>query len=211
MRRNLLCTVLFVAVFAAAGLGRDARAQSVLDTPAKYGLESEPSGLTDHELVIGAFGFQVISTQLDSLVDLNLIGVRYWILKNVGLDIGGGVLLHQPRGDADFQAGVAVAVGVPLAVKAYKHLCLYIEPKLDFGLWRPMEDSTPWRFDLGGFVGAEVSLGWIGIPRLSFLAELGAGLTVVNDGDESDVSFGTKVGHTFPWMFDGNVGVVYYF
>lgn len=161
--------------------------------------------------MIGAYGFQVVATSVDPALDkINLLGVRYWINQTIGVDVAGGIYIHEPP-KGDTQAGLAVSVGVPLSVKSYKHVSFYLEPKFAYALWRPAEDSKPWRFDLGGWFGAEVTLGWIGIPRLSFLAEMGAGLTVVNDGSDSDVTLATKPGHTFPWMFDNNVGVVYYF
>ena len=211
MRIERKWVVSLVLVLAVHGAAPAAQAQSVLDSPAKYGLESEPTGITDHDLVAGSWGFQVVSNQLDALVEMNLLGVRYWITSTVGVDLGACALLRDPHGDADVQAGFALCAGVPMSVKAHKHLSLYLEPKFDYGIWRPKEGSTPWRFDLGGWFGAEVTLGWIGIPRLSFLAEMGVGLTVVNNGDDNEVTFSTRSGTTFPWMFSNNVGVVYYF
>lgn len=208
MSRTIQVAICAMALFVFAG---PASGQSVLNTPASQGLDSEPSGTTDHELVVNAWGFQVISQQLDPKVNLNIIGVRHWVSESIGVDFGGGILVNIPNGNGAVQAGGAFMVGVPLAIRDYKHLTLYFEPKVDFGIWRAAKGSAPWRLDLGGYAGMEVSLGWIGIPRLAFLADLGVALTVVNDGNQFATRFGTRTGKTFPWMFSGSVGVIYYY
>lgn len=202
-------------------------AQSVLDTPASQGQASEPSGTPDHHLVVGSFGARVVrqgtaNSAMNGLVKLiggqgtqntpviptlNIVGVRYWFSKQFGLDAGIAFLIHDPvKGDTQY--GFGFAGGVPIVFSTYKHLTLYLEPKVDFAIFHVRTNNNPWTFGLGGDVGCEVTFGWLGIPRLSTTFAIGLGMRVINDGDSNDFSFGTR---DFMESLEGNFGIIYYF
>ncbi|MBM4387547.1 MAG: hypothetical protein FJ088_07390 [Deltaproteobacteria bacterium] len=184
-------------------------AQSVLNTPAAAGQPSEPKGITDHELVLNSFGMQALMTDPIAGV-IDVVGVRYWINDRFGLDLGLGIYVNKPY-SGDTQFGFGLMAGVPIAFGVYKHLTLFIEPQLDFELFHAAKDTNPWSFGLGGYGGAELTFGWIGVPRLSLLAKVGLSLRVNNNGDDNQIVFKTDKGFPFAAGLGANVGVIYYF
>jgi hypothetical protein len=189
--KSLSLAIILVSVM---GFNLMASPPSVLNTPAAQGLSSEPPGETDHSLVTGSVGMQTLFIQnlgkekvndVECSYDLDIIGIRYWITEKIGLDLGLALYMHKME-DEDMQFGFGLMAGVPFAISAYKHLTLYIEPQLDFGIFHVRKEVTPWTFGLAGYGGAELSMGWLGIPRLSFLAKIGIGLRASNNGDKTD-------------------------
>ena len=245
MRKDFVRLGMALVVLAAVGLvGPAARADSVLNTPASHGKDSEPDGLSDHELVVHEVGIRVvhwgkISAAFDAVpnllqglgttatgtgtgtgaaaaasspsaaADLNLtaIGVRYWFNNKIGLDAGFGLYLHKPAA-GDTQFGMAFVGGVPIALGWFKHLTVYIEPRIDVGFMRVASGNTPVNFGVGGDLGAEISMGFLGIPRLTLDLALGLELRLQHTSGADDLVLSTR---DFLDTLAFNLGVTYYF
>lgn len=128
-----------------------------------------------------------------------VIGVRYWMNKQIGLDLGLGFAVAsssvevQARNtttttDGPAPFGVAVHGGVPIALAAGKHYTFEIIPELNVGFARQADKSTGnnpppdivhtgFRLDVGARVGAELHFGFIGVPELALQASVGAFFT----------------------------------
>lgn len=125
-----------------------------------------------------------------------VIGVRYWMNKQIGLDLGLGFAVAssstevQQRNtttttDGPAPFGVAVHGGVPIALAAGKHYTFEIIPELNVGFARQADKATGnnpppdlvhtgFRLDVGARVGAEIHFGFIGVPELALQASVGA-------------------------------------
>ena len=160
-------------------------------------------GTTDQERFVGHFGVtyfgvsQVpISTGAGAAgdnINAPTIGVRYWLQRSMGLDLGLGFGLSSGSQDAT-TAGVTQSVdqpgrfalvvhgGVPLVHGRGKHYAFELIPEANFGfatgslkgLGTAGDISISGsRIDLGGRIGAEIFFGFMGIPELSLQASVG--------------------------------------
>jgi hypothetical protein len=204
MRLFKMLAIVLLVVVPATALAQ----KSVLNTPAASGASSEPAGLPDHELVVGAFGARV-ETDVAAPTPLTVIGVRYWLNNRFGIDGGVGLYFHHVPNVNQFSMGFAA--GVPIVLSQFKHISFNLRPNLGFAFFHVGKGNNQWAFGLGADVGSELTLGWIGVPLLAFTASMGAGLTVTNDGNNSDIVFRTVNGRFFGTAVAANVGVIYYF
>lgn len=171
----------------------------------------EDDGVTDHEKVVGKFGVGYMGlTQLPiggggagavttTTIDAPVIGVRYWMMEKLGIDIGlgfaffGGSRETETNNttvtvDAPAAWGLAIHGGVPLVFAHAKHYKFLIIPEINLGITHRTEKSNAnpappdithsgFRMDLGGRIGSEIHFGFIGVPQLSLQATVGLAFT----------------------------------
>lgn len=203
---------------------------------------SNAPGRTDHDQVVGKLGltyFGQFNVPLgadpsDDGVDTQLVGVRYWLNDNMGVDaaIGLGIFSGSTKSggtsvDITTPTAFALAVGVPFKLFAGQHYTFFGEPLIDLGFASATDKSTSTTVDISGFrfafgarAGAEIQFGFIGIPQLaldatlSLLGDVRTGSQQPSGGTEDSFSTFTLTTDTQnqPWnIFQGNVVVRYYF
>jgi hypothetical protein len=211
-------------------------------------------GKSDHDEAVGHLGvgfFGVTSVPVavgddpttvayDQSVSAPTVGVRYWLSRFLGIEVGLGLGISSGSFERDEPAGttvsdppsttaIAIHGGVPLCLLASDHFGFQLVPALDFGfatgtvLGATAEqdvDVSGLLFQVGAMVGAEIHFGFIGIPQLAL--EGGVGLHVRTEsrsadfpGDvsvsQSELSIGTNVGNN-PWdFFTETITAIYYF
>jgi len=187
-------------------------------------------GGTDHESVVGHVGATIFPTTAIPLpmgtATAPVVGVRYWLMPNLGIDGGLGVGWFTGSGVSPF--ALAFHAGVPIALASSKHFTFIIAPEADLGFAHvnqpvPMmanNTADGLLIDLGGRVGAEIHFGFIGIPQLSLQGSLGlfythleaktnvAGVTTTTY--QNNLVTGTNNGNN-PWaIFTNNIEATYY-
>jgi hypothetical protein len=211
-------------------------------------------GDPDHEGVVGHFGVGYLGvsqlpiasglpggaagTVVRDNVNAPVIGVRYWLNRGLGLDLGvgfgitGGSTQVVSGGvdrsvDSPSRLGFAFHGGVPLAFAHGKHYSFTVIPEATVGFTNgtikvngaPDVDLSGFRLDLGGRVGAEIYFGFIGIPQLSLQGSVGLFFRreawKAKQGDTSasvgETTFATSV-QSDPWaLFVNNISAFYYF
>lgn len=186
-----------------------APAAATVTTPAADPDAKADDGITDHERVVGKFGVGYLGlTQLPigtgapanvgrAVVDAPVIGVRYWLMEKLGLDIGLGfsffssgreVEQNNTTTSVDGPAvfGLALHGGVPLVFAHAKHYKFLLIPEFNVGFASRTEKQTGnpappdisrsgFRLDVGARVGSEIHFGFIGVPQLALQATVGLG------------------------------------
>ena len=163
-------------------------------------------GGTDQEKVVGHMGIGYMGVSQIPIasgltggagtVNAPVIGVRYWLKPNMGLDLGLGFGL-QSGGAESTTAGVTASVdqpgvfgmaihgGVPLVLSRGKHYAFEAIPELTVGFATSSIKGAPGqgdtsvsgsRIEIGGRIGAEIFFGFIGVPELSLQASVGLSL-----------------------------------
>ncbi len=200
---------------------------------------------TDHGAVADAFGIEYLGSQRVGYIDHSGadftdlraagLGLRMWFSDKVGLDAG---LLFGYAAPEDYQGGTFLGsytayafglhLGVPLALKAYRHLTFLVVPeaRVLFGgvsyLGKNEDGSQDWTssdllFRLGARAGAEVQFGFWGIPQLAVQMSVGLALQYLsqsaemtqNRDDNADAKQ-LDVVTLADDLFEGTVRVVYY-
>ncbi|MDB4992714.1 MAG: hypothetical protein JWM74_146 [Myxococcaceae bacterium] len=224
-------------------------------TPAKVErVEQHDDGDPDHEGVVGHFGVGYLgvsqlpiaagfpgggaTTVARDNVNAPVIGVRYWLNRGLGLDLGVGfgitsgstqvVAAGVDRStDSPSRLGFAVHGGVPLAFAHGKHYSFTVIPEATVGFTSgtikvtnaPDIDLSGFRLDLGGRVGAEIYFGFIGIPQLSLQGSVGLffrreawkAKQDTTSASVGETTFATSV-QSDPWaLFVNNISAFYYF
>ena len=215
---------------------------------------TEPESTTpDHEQFVGHFAvgyFGISQLPIAGLaapggggapglardnVNAPVIGVRYWLSRNLGIDAGvgfgltGGSVETVPgnNNDKPSKFGLALHGGVPLAFAHGKHYTFELVPETTIGFasgtiktnGQPDIDLSGFRFDLGARVGAELYFGFIGVPQLSLQGSVGLYFRreafKMKQGDASVSDGTTTVGTSVqsdPWaLFTNNISAFYYF
>jgi hypothetical protein len=149
-------------------------------------------GLTN--IPLGGGGSAVGVTQ--GTLPAPVIGMRYWLNKQIGIDAGLGFALASSSSevernnttttvDGPAPFGLAVHGGVPLALAAGKHYTFELIPEANVAFARQADKSnqpnnpppdlvhTGFRLDVGARVGAEIHFGFIGVPELALQASVG--------------------------------------
>lgn len=210
---------------------------------------ARPLGASDHDAFVGSYaigflGFRSMSiassvtdpTAVDT-VDAPVIGVRYWMDRDMGLDLGLGLswasasaTVETPAGETEVDAPEPFAfilhAGIPLALASRGHFVFQVTPELNLGYATNTIEVgdeelsvSGLHLDIGLRAGAEVHFGFINIPQLSLQAGIGVQLSYDsidaelgdNSVSASRTSFGTTVGDD-PWdIFAGSVSALYYF
>jgi hypothetical protein len=123
-----------------------------------------------------------------------VVGIRYWLQRSVGLDLGlgvgwqttaisakqGGMNVYVP--DPSFPFGIALHAGLPLQIAGGQHYAFLIVPETTFGYatetikgmnGNPDQNFSGVLFNLGARAGAEIHFGFIGIPQLALQGSIG--------------------------------------
>jgi hypothetical protein len=197
---------------------------------------SESPGGTDHDGVVGHFGatyFGIPSVPIAAVgggigaAAAPVLGVRYWLMPNLGIDAGVGIGWF--TGDAPSPFAMVFHGGVPLALAEGKHYAFLVIPEINLGF---AHENVPGGmgmantnldgllFNLGGRVGAEIQFGFIGIPQLSLQGSIGLlfqySQTKTTVGNAPSVainstSLATTLGPD-PWaIFTNSIAATYYF
>ena len=181
---------------------------------------SSVGGGTDHDQTIGAWGIQVTSGMeftipgplMPTVVSLPVIGVRRWNSSGTGWEAG--ALLSIDRDGAadatDMMFGGSFGFLKTLGV--YEHMVVFGEPQAVAVVVVPDGGDTGFLVDARLNVGVEVRLGFLGLPRLGMTAKIAAGVTLLNDGNDTSVFFGTMGSEngSIEGLLDGTVGFVFY-
>lgn len=179
----------------------------------------EAAGDSDHDrmvghLAVGYFGVTNVPIAAGAgaggitagNVSAPVVGVRYWIKPQIGVDVGLG--LGWTGGSRESVNGATTVTtkdasvfgavlhgGVPIALVSAKHYVFQVVPELNIGYATstvsaqnvPAGQPTPpdislsgFRFDVGARAGAEVHFGFIGVPQLALQGSIG-----LNFGTES--------------------------
>ncbi len=211
---------------------------------------------SDHDRFIGRFavGYFGVSqlpiaagapAQGGSVTQANvsapIVGVRYWLNRQIGIDgglgfglssgsfetVNGGTTTTTEKPSA---FGLALHGGVPIALAHGKHYTFLAIPELNIGFASgtikgagnpapPDQDLSGFRFDIGGRVGAEIHFGFIGLPELSLEGSVGLAFHRIaykwkqdnNSASNGTTTFGTNV-QSDPWaLFVNNISAFYYF
>jgi hypothetical protein len=165
-----------------------ARAQDAAQPPAAAALKTAPppgGGDTDHDGVVGHIGATLFPTQAipfpvaGANVNAPVIGVRYWLMPNLGIDGGLGIGWLTGSGPSPF--AMAFHAGVPIALASTKHFTFLVTPEANLAFAHmntrvpgmPNDTADGFLFDMGGRVGAEIQFGFIGIPQLALQGSVG--------------------------------------
>ncbi|HEV3191305.1 MAG TPA: hypothetical protein VGY54_12440 [Polyangiaceae bacterium] len=229
-----LAAFLSIAIFSATAAAQDAG-------PAK-------EGGTDHDLFVGRFAVGYLgiadlptATAMGAAARLPapVIGGRYWLQRNLGIDAGLGLGWTSGSTDANVMGvttsvdtpgnfGLALHGGVPLALAHAKHFTFEVVPETTLGFTSgtikgvggaPDTSLSGFHWDIGGRVGAEVHFGFIGIPQLALEGTVGLYFqreSVKASAGPNSVSTGTNSITTKvfadPWaIFAQTVHAFYYF
>ncbi len=176
------------------------------------GSSSGANDTPDHERFNGHFGvtyFGITQAPIASgtpagitraTVNAPVIGVRYWVRREFGIDAGIGFGFGS--GSRETQAGNATTTvdapsvfammfhaGVPIAVAQGRHYTFEVIPELNLGFasstvkFPPGAGAQPdislsgFRMDVGARIGSEIHFGFIGIPELALQASVGLGIS----------------------------------
>jgi hypothetical protein len=214
------------ATFATSAAAQDAKAQAAAGTPPASSTAATPIAAKveddspDHErfvghFAVGYFGISQIpiataapvasgagapNDPAASVVNSPIIGIRYWLLRSIGIDAGvgfgynGGSTTINNGGvstttSAPSQFGFALHGGVPIAFAEGHHYVFELIPETTLGFATGTVKGAPGvgnaaagpdtslsglRFDLGARIGAELHFGFIGVPELALQASVGA-------------------------------------
>jgi hypothetical protein len=206
-------------------------------------------GTPDHDSVVGHVGltyFGVTDLPIASAlgggsatIAAPVIGGRYWLNRDLGLDIGlglgfaggsstvstGGMSTSVSRPGEN---GFALHGGVPLVFSEGKHYTFEVIPELTFGYasssikgmgMNPDTSLSGILFLAGARLGSEIHFGFMGIPELSLQATIGLffeNQTVnASQGNNSSSTTSNQFATTVqgaPWaIFSNTIAAVYYF
>jgi hypothetical protein len=207
-----------------------------------------PPGGSDHAGVVGKLGIGYMGYRTMAVADTGggedtveapVVGVRYWMNRSMGIDVGLGLSFGGETtttemagggGPADVESPDPLALilhgGVPLVLSASRHFVFEVVPELNIGFASNTVDVAGTDVDLSGFhldlgarAGAEIHFGFIDIPQLALQAGLGLRYAMdsfsADDGAGNSVStsrssFTTAVGDN-PWnILTANIAALYY-
>jgi len=210
-------------------------------TPAATAAARAPGG-SDHDAVVGrlAVGYLGRSSVTvgaagggdtgQGAVAAPVIGIRYWLNRDLGLDLGLGFAYESSSSETDPGAetdgpsrwAMILHGGVPLALASSGHFVFEVVPEANIGFGGASTDAVDhsgFLLDLGARAGAEIHFGFVGLPELSLQGSVGVlfGLASAStdagglETSRSSVGFRTTV-YDSPWnIFSSNVAALYYF
>ena len=200
---------------------------------------------TDQDQFVGHMGATYFGISQLPIADQNgsqqtivapVLGIRYWMRRSLGLDLGlgfalssGSVTAGGTSASLPGQFGLAVHGGVPINIATGKHYAFQIIPETTLGFTSgsfspgggaPDVSLSGFRFDIGARAGAEIHFGFIGIPQLALVASVGLYIhdqawSATPSGKpstgESQLTIATSVQND-PWsIFADNISAIYYF
>jgi hypothetical protein len=176
-----------------------------------------------------------------STVAAPVVGVRYWLQRAIGIDVGMGLGFaggsqEAVSGGIDTKVskvgtgGFALHAGLPLVIYDGRHYAFLVIPEFTIGgasgkltptasSGGAEQDLSGFLFDGGAKVGAEIYFGFIGLPELALQATVGLSYrrsvfklaSAGNSASDGTNTFGTDV-ESDPWaIFTNNVSATYYF
>jgi hypothetical protein len=212
-----------------------ASAQQAVSPPPTLKTEPPPSTAgTDHDGVVSHIGVTIFPTQAIPLpviaggvgvLPAPTLGVRYWIMPNLGIDAGLGLGWY--TGSTPLPFAMAFHAGLPLALASAGHFTFEVVPEANLAFAHEnvpvpgMANNTAdgFLFDIGARVGAEIQFGFIGIPQLALEGSVGLLLTHTDSntnvggmkGSANTTSLATTVGTGSPWaIFANAIQATYY-
>lgn len=229
-----MAALLFSASSASAQVSYEGSYQA--QGPAAPAPAATSQGGTDHDMFVGRVGlgwYGVSDIPVGAgggTVSAPAIGVRYWMSRDLGLDVGigfstasGSTTQGGDKADKPSRTGFLLHGGLPFALHVEKHYAFLITPELNFGYAMGSDgdniDHSGMRFDLGARAGAEVHFGFMGIPALALEGSVGLFFTTQSGSTEtagvtaknSDTFIGTTSFNS-PWdFFRSSVAARYYF
>lgn len=141
----------------------------------------EPSGL---DQVVDLWGLSLMRTDFvdnpaatsnDIVTSINVqaIGIRYWLNGRFGVDAGLGFFDLAPDATNPTVWGVAPIIGVPVAISQWQYLTAYVKPQVSGFYVRFAEQKNRFQLALAALAGAEIHLGFLHVPALSLAFEAG--------------------------------------
>src|SRR6185295_2630692 len=107
-------------------------------------------------------------------IDIDTIGVRYWLNGRFGVDAGVGFFQLAPDAITPTVWGVAPLIGVPIAIAQWQYLTAYLKPQVSGFYVRFADETNRFQLALATLGGAEIHMGFIHLPALSLSFEAGA-------------------------------------
>jgi hypothetical protein len=206
-------------------------------------------GPTDHSQFVGDFaigfmGFREIDIATAPVgaagpLEVPVIGGRYWLDADMGIDAGIGLVLASGSTTVDMAgtsedtdnpqpAAFILHGGLPLALADSQYFVFELVPEFNIGFAGNTIEQVGgdlilrgFHLDIGARAGAEVHFGFIDIPQLSLQAGIGLALAYDSTSIEDEAAdtstsvsttrLATNVGNN-PWdIFTGTVSALYYF
>jgi len=172
---------------------------------------------TDHEQIVGAWGFQLMSrqpnfgapTSVTAALTLSpTIGVRKWMGIDRGWDAGVTFGLRNANDTTDI--GLGGEFGWLMGLSHYKHLNVFFEPSGGLFIFAPDQGDTAFELRVNASLGAEIQLGMFDLSRVALTTRVTAGMNILNDGKTTTIGLGTLGGtNNSIWnMLTGNIGFV---
>jgi hypothetical protein len=203
-----------------------ALAQDPLPPAGPAPVATASAGGSDHAQTVGAWGFQLVVNESLGLNGANqtvpLLGVRRWVAPDTGWEAGAALIYAKQDNGAVSPQLIAIGgtFGWMRTLGIHEHMVVFWEPQGTVLVGIPDDDNAA-TDDENSFavearfnVGTEVRLGALGLPRLGLTAKLGAGLRVADDGNGTDISFGSIFGsgqnNSVEGLLDGAIGFVFY-
>lgn len=226
-----------------------AAAPATTAPPAAAPAASQPSapaavaddGVLDHDRFVGHFAVGYLgiaqlpigSANGTATINAPVIGGRYWVKRELGIDAGVGFALASgstesggTSADKPSQLGIAFHGGLPINFAYGKHYVFQLVPETTVGFTSATIKGNPdvslsgFRLDIGARAGAEIHFGFIGVPELALQASIGLFLhresrsatpSGGSGSGESTTTFATSV-QGDPWaLFANNISALYYF
>jgi len=164
-------------------------------------------GATDHAGVVHHYGVGLLGVLPvpggGSSTDVPVIGGRYWLRDELGLEAGVGLNF----GSNPSRALLGVHAGVPYVLATASHFAFEVIPEADIGFAAQKDQDFSFWLHVGARVGAEIQFGFIGIPQLALQGTVGAGMWVTDDEFRLETT-----AQRSPWdIFTGGVAALYYF
>jgi hypothetical protein len=185
------------------GAASVATAQEPVPPPPRAAVAAE-EGPSDHDRFVGHVGvtyFDIANLPIatnnmggQGTVAAPVVGVRYWLQRKLGLDLGlgfgwaaGSVSakvngMNVPGQDPSFPFGFALHGGLPLEFGGGQHYSFLLVPETTLGFatqtikgmgGAPDTSLNGVLFNLGARVGGEIHFGFIGVPQLALQGSIG--------------------------------------
>jgi hypothetical protein len=200
-------------------------------------------GESDHDAVVGRLGIGYMGRRSIGMgttptgvapaeyVQAPVVGVRFWLNRQMGLDVGLGFSLTTGSFSSETDGVTTIEVdqesplafilhgGLPLALASADHYSFQITPELNIGYaMQGFEDvaeetsDSGLHLDLGARAGAEIHFGFIGVPQLSLQGSVGLRIdyhSVSSEVTTIDTAAGTRSVTSYSWSGFGIGTTVY--
>lgn len=146
---------------------------------------------------------------------MGALAVRYWWTRNLAFNgglafgVGGG---RDAMQSLDTHIGLGPTVGISLLLANWRHLAISASPELAYVWFRPGGTGAGANTTMLAFqaaLEAEVHLGFVGVPALSFGLLAGMGLQIESAGETRVWAIGVLGGDSV-WGALSNLFVRYY-